>query len=66
MLRLVEAPIRLRTMQNLGDADLVTCDEVEDSIVAHPQAVQGWVVMAPEEANVGTRTRTEGILPECA
>jgi len=53
-------------MQNLGDADLVTCDEVEDSIVAHPQAVQGWVVMAPEEANVGTRTRTEGILPECA
>ncbi len=51
-------------MKNLGHSDLIAYNEVENPIVPDAEAVQRWIIVAPQEAYVRPRARAEGVVLE--
>ena len=51
-------------MQNLGNANFLPHNEVEHAVFAYAETVEAGLLMPPYKANVGTRSRMEGIVGE--
>jgi len=53
-------------MQNFGDSDFPGYDKVEDPVVPDAEAVEWWVIVAPQKVYVCPRATSEGVVLECS
>ena len=58
----VEASVGLGAVEDFGDANFLLEDEVEHAVVANAHAIEGRIVVAPQDADVRARPGSAGTL----